>query len=583
MKKKINFKSVVFSAFIISAFFFMNMDVYAQTFMPEEIPNSSYVIGSYVFTREANEDKGYEGKLTTDLIMLASKSIKNNNREDMIIYYKTATGMWINGLNGSSIEVPSSFEIDYTNLKLEEINNTVSVPKKPILYLTGPHNISTKTVSETYSYDVFSFQLYILIDDIMDKTNKVDGVEVVIWSNNDYDFAKIKKDLKVSNTTFTISSVYGKTSEDIVIGQKYHGNNVTFDYKINSGTEINARTYVLDANGKKKYSDQVAMVVLTSDLFPNVNVVNEYKNPEYVHEGDNSYGYRLGIDAPKGTIYDSSNGYNKRFGYYLYSVDEDNYTGYVGLYGINELADVTVLKDKVMKYYAVLGYYDKDNQFKTTGIDPSKIKYYTIDTRTLTAPTLELDQLEENYNYNRTNGDQVKVKRSIYTDADKKLLDSKVQGAEIYEVYYDGITISNFKYIKSLFGTQQYFSVNVKPSNGMASYIGRVYAINDAGKKVYSKYSNVVTLIRTPEINATDINDGKVNVSLKNASEYNKNSELKYKVFDKNGNVLVDSVGVDKSTIINVDENTELYVKVYKKSDETIISAKSNVVTVNNV
>ena len=40
----------------------------------------------------------------------------SSDLDNMIIYYKTATGTWINGLTGSPIEVPETFEINYTNI-----------------------------------------------------------------------------------------------------------------------------------------------------------------------------------------------------------------------------------------------------------------------------------------------------------------------------------------------------------------------------------------------------------------------------------------------------------------------------------
>ena len=53
---------------------------------PNDIENNTYIIGDYSFNRDATEH--YHGVLTTNYIMLASRSIESDNPDDMIIYYK---------------------------------------------------------------------------------------------------------------------------------------------------------------------------------------------------------------------------------------------------------------------------------------------------------------------------------------------------------------------------------------------------------------------------------------------------------------------------------------------------------------
>lgn len=80
----------------------------------ENIENSSYIIGDYLFTRKGSDE--YNGILTTDYIMLASPSIRSKNKEDMIVYAKNARGKWINAITNESITPPEEFKISYIDM-----------------------------------------------------------------------------------------------------------------------------------------------------------------------------------------------------------------------------------------------------------------------------------------------------------------------------------------------------------------------------------------------------------------------------------------------------------------------------------
>ena len=99
---------------LIINLFFLNI-VNAETKSKDEIVPLTYVIGNYMFTRTQNDN--YNGKLTTQGIMLASKTINSNKESDMIIYYKKSNGDWINALTGASINPPENFEIETINLR----------------------------------------------------------------------------------------------------------------------------------------------------------------------------------------------------------------------------------------------------------------------------------------------------------------------------------------------------------------------------------------------------------------------------------------------------------------------------------
>ena len=106
----------IFSCFTILICFLMlgNVkNVYAAEIDTDDISNSTYVIGKCMFTRDISDS--YSGSLSTDVIMLAAKTIESNNLEDMIIYYKNARGVWVNALTNETIEITEKVEIEYKN------------------------------------------------------------------------------------------------------------------------------------------------------------------------------------------------------------------------------------------------------------------------------------------------------------------------------------------------------------------------------------------------------------------------------------------------------------------------------------
>ena len=81
----------------------------------DKIGNSTYIIGNHMFTRDGSDE--YNGVLTTDYIMLASKSIESDDKKDMIVYAKNARGNWINAITDESITPPDEFKIAFQNMK----------------------------------------------------------------------------------------------------------------------------------------------------------------------------------------------------------------------------------------------------------------------------------------------------------------------------------------------------------------------------------------------------------------------------------------------------------------------------------
>lgn len=571
MKNLKKVKFLVLSFILTIAFCSFNSNVSAKTMSPDKIPGSAYVIGSHMFTRDVNETTGYEGRLTTNLIMLAAQTIGSSDLDSMIIYYKTATGVWINGLTGNPIEVPETFEINYTNMQLEDDNNTVSKPKVPIA-IYEPISVNEET-------DLITYQLDIYIDDIDDKTNKVDGVEVSITNSLNSNLSK-KIDLPYGenfNSTTTVLNNYEGT--DLVIGKTYHNDYVTFETQYNGYNTINVRAYAKDENGVKQYSDVVVIAINQDDLLPQLEIINDYSNPDYVAIDNDYYIYRLGIQIPDAYVYKVN--FNK-FAYRTNCAD--------GVFALDEEFSVSVAKNSVKSCTAQMGYIDKNGDFKYFS-SANEINY-TIDTRTLTAPILYYNT---NNNYPGPNstidaildGEYIRINESFYEEQSEDTLDYQIDGSEIYRVYY-----KNSEPVYELI-TEMGFA-HVFPPSGSSYYVARVYATNEAGKKVYSDFSDYTPVVRTPIISGSEVFDGKVTVSIDNINDYWKDSGITFTLYG-----IVDSTEVELGNIIyqgdqelvfeiEVTENMEVYASasindwIHSTSDQAIraYSYKSNSVDI---
>lgn len=109
-------KKIVKYLFLFVGFFVIGtIGVNAKTVNTDGIATSTYVIGKHMFTRNTNEN--YNGQLTTQLIMMASKTIDGNTMSDMIIYYKNARGNWVDALTGNSVNISKTIEINYIDTK----------------------------------------------------------------------------------------------------------------------------------------------------------------------------------------------------------------------------------------------------------------------------------------------------------------------------------------------------------------------------------------------------------------------------------------------------------------------------------
>ncbi len=134
MKKTILFLMIIFINF-------SSGNVYAKEMQTSEIDGAAYIIGTHLFTRNKNEN--YNGVLTTQFIMLASKTIKTNNLNDMVIYYRNPKGVWRNAITNTIIEnPPTTFDIDYIDTIMVDNKNIndaeISLQESSFIYDGNP-------------------------------------------------------------------------------------------------------------------------------------------------------------------------------------------------------------------------------------------------------------------------------------------------------------------------------------------------------------------------------------------------------------------------------------------------------------
>ena len=211
MKK--NIKKYLLSTILFAGIMMFSSEVKAADIVKDDVPNSTYVIGTHMFTRDKNEETGYNGQLTTKNIMLAAKTIKGDTVNDMVIYYKNPRGKWTDPLTGSETQVPDKFEINYKNLALED----VKAPGAPILHLKGPEYYDEKTGDVTYLFTVF-------VDDVDNKANTPFGVEIQVCKDKEVSFIDLNYEEKIESRIIWVESQETVEFYDnlLIQGKGYH-------------------------------------------------------------------------------------------------------------------------------------------------------------------------------------------------------------------------------------------------------------------------------------------------------------------------------------------------------------------------
>ena len=231
MKNKV--KNILILFAIVATVCIIGVKVYAQTansnvpetyeVKNEDIPNSTYVIGTHMFTREKNGETGYEGQLSTQLIMLASQTINSDNLNDMIIYYKNPRGKWVNALTENTVAAPETFEISKKDL--------VRYVPAPVL------QVNTFVYSEI---------------------NQMQDLDINVKNYEDYYSESDEYIYNVSGIEYSRTLVGGDGVRRYEVLSTVSNPDSFFSITRRNGnekTQYVARAYIVDAQGKKIYSD----------------------------------------------------------------------------------------------------------------------------------------------------------------------------------------------------------------------------------------------------------------------------------------------------------------------------------------
>lgn len=208
--------------------------VNATVITSEDVPVDTYIIGSHMLRhRDYIESNNYDGKLTTKIIMLSSKTIYSDDIDDMIIYYKNPLGVWWDGETGEEIQAPESFRVDYIDLKRY-------APTLMICQVDDEEGI------DCGDYDVFIYNVdeYTKIED--GKT--IYYLDAMLFGVNDDDYY------------YEISEKIGDTYEVLT---KDENNLVRVELAKDEERTFVARYYTLDENNNRIYSEYSNEVVLS--------------------------------------------------------------------------------------------------------------------------------------------------------------------------------------------------------------------------------------------------------------------------------------------------------------------------------
>ena len=245
-----------------------------ESFIPRlnsAIGNGSYIIGAYEFNNQKTAN--YNGTLTTQMIMLAAKSIQSTNLNDMVIYFKNSRGKWVNAINNQSItSVPQSFNISYINLEkqgTDKQDDEILIIKKSINY-TGQEISALVNIKSG---------LEPIIDYYSDSTcqTKMNSlpinagkyyINVTTPGNNEYNAAQsgcseaveIKKIDATCPTVFGYTGSYDKKAHTILVSDALNG---SIEYKTDGEwsslkperTDAGTTTVYVHVKGNSNYND----------------------------------------------------------------------------------------------------------------------------------------------------------------------------------------------------------------------------------------------------------------------------------------------------------------------------------------
>ena len=339
MKKK--FISLV--VFLFSIFFIGNIEVFAANnpypISAHDIPSDTYIIGTHAF----DENRTY---LSTQDIMWAARTIDAESIDDMIIYYKDMNGVWIDGLTGENITVPSTFRLEAVNsekVQMALINNVSEKVEQD----NGMGTAYQSIYEENYNVAGFSIEKekgqnkYLIY---FDAYNFKDGeynfnlqchkyeVENDEFIPSPFNIGTTPQTINISGGTFTVSVDITSTDFDYVsCAMELEKDDEVLETGFSIWLEEPTPTLIASALGIGYNEPDVGAgsgVIYSDDMNTFYLINNEYLTKDlefaflsrYIEEGDYKLevnvtkdGKIVNIDAPESTII--GEGLDPVFGY----------------------------------------------------------------------------------------------------------------------------------------------------------------------------------------------------------------------------------------------------------------------------
>lgn len=545
-------KKLIYFVLAILCFIGFNDNVFANTIKSSDVPNSSYVIGTHMFTREINDDTGYKGQLTTKFIMLAADTINSTNIDDMMIYYKTARGEWIDGISGESVEMPDDIEI--TN-------------KNASMYLGKPRLTSTLMGYESgyYNYEVYP-------DNVMEITvnDSMDMHTLYVYEVND--------------GVISETPAFSKTLGAPVVINVEAGIKKTFV----------SRLYFEDENGRKGYSDYSDELIIdrTSESFkkPTLTISGGqwYDETEHVYTYDLFVGNYFENGGGTGELDENGNPIYGQIpvltNYELYEVI-DGKNKFIREAETAGVTSVTVEPGTTRQFIARLFVLDSEgNKVYTEYSDELVLDGGLEDKK----PEISLASTGFNNNSNAFQY-EIYLKNSdefVYKYGNKIFVGDDPDGNPHYDYEFFKPIITNvelykkvndaYKYIKTISWQKPGDKIDYEISVGEKVELAiRVYVLNSGGERIYSKYSDVVIIDKSnvelakPVLSVKNLRldselygeiyfeNAKEYQSDKNEYSYNLSGWELYKFTNENYGEIVDINGIKYVKFSSVPEDGE--------------------------
>ena len=271
-------------------------------YTPENVTNNDYIIGNYYFTHTQSEK--YPGVLTTEYIMLAAKSIDGTEKDDMVIYTKTARGEWKNAVNNASITPPEKFNISYIDMNPYYVENGY--------YTDNTEKTIVKVLQLDTNTAIVEFEIA-----GKEKVSNIASIQngIVSFSlhNKNYKFTISNDSLNVETndpyfTTTTLQKRANSTINELFVEIFSDGSRMGGEYPV--ANEFNDSTFLKSSQSGKYVSDNyIIYFVRRND--ENAMICIKQKNNDdcifqrftYYDGNDNNRTYHIDDDNSSYRIY----------------------------------------------------------------------------------------------------------------------------------------------------------------------------------------------------------------------------------------------------------------------------------------